>query len=142
MASRNFEFLRTNPTRNTKANQDEYGERSPDVKRKSNSPALSANKKMKSQGNHEKNKSGVDIDRKMPAAQLPLANVMHIKTEEQDDWKKDIHKMSNLIKGLVEAQVKTNEKMLKLEKQIAKEDKDKEDKEDYIQDDKKETPEK
>jgi hypothetical protein len=43
---------------------------------------------------------------------------------------------------LVEAQVKTNEKMLKLEKQIAKEDEDKEDKEDYIQDDKKESPEK
>ena len=75
-------------------------------------------------------------------AQLPLANVTHIKTEEQDDWKKDIHKMSKAIKGLVEAQVKTNEKMLKLEKQIAKEDEDKEDKEDYIQDDKKETPEK
>ena len=80
---------------------------------------------MKSQGNHGKNKSGADIDRKMPVAQLPLANVMHIKTEEQDDWKKDIHEMSNLIKGLVEAQVKTNEKMLKLEKQFAKEDKDK-----------------
>jgi hypothetical protein len=78
---------------------------------------------MKSQGNHEKNKSGADIDRKMPAAQLPLANVMYIKMEEQDDWKKDIHEMSNLIKGLVEAQVKTNEKMPKLEKQIAKEDK-------------------
>jgi hypothetical protein len=43
--SRNFEFLRTNPTRNTKANQDEDEERSPDAKRKSNSPALSANKK-------------------------------------------------------------------------------------------------
>ena len=54
MASRNFEFLRTNPTRNTTANQDEDKERSPDAKRKSNSPALSANKKMKSQGNHEK----------------------------------------------------------------------------------------
>jgi hypothetical protein len=135
-------YQRSYSTRNTKANQDEYEERSPDVKRKSNSPALSANKKMKSQGNHEKNKSGADIDRKMPAAQLPLANVTHIKTEEQDDWKKDIHEMSNLIKGLVEAQVKTNEKMLKLEKQIAKEDEDKEDKEDYVQDDKKETPEK
>jgi chromosome segregation ATPase len=101
------------------------------VKRKSNSPALSANKKMKSQGNHEKNKSGAGIDRKMPAAQLPLAN---IKTEEQDDWKKDIQEMSKAIKGLVEAQVKTNEKMSKLEKQIAKEDEDKEDKEDYVQD--------
>jgi len=112
------------------------------MKRKSNSPALSVNKKMKSQGNHGKNKSGADIDRKMPAAQLPLANVTHIKTEEQDDWKKDIHEMSKAIKGLVEAQVKTNEKMLKLEKQIAKEDEDKEDKEDYVQDDKKETPEK
>jgi hypothetical protein len=56
---------------------------------------------MKSQGNHEKNKSGPDIDRKMPAAQLPLANIMHIKMEEQDDWKKDIHKMSKAIKGLV-----------------------------------------
>jgi hypothetical protein len=42
---RNFEFLRTNPTRNTKANQDEDEERSSDAKRKSNSPALSANKK-------------------------------------------------------------------------------------------------
>jgi hypothetical protein len=42
---------------------------------------------------------------------------------------------------LVEAQVKTNEKMLKLEKQITKEDEDKEDKEDYIQDEKKDTPE-
>jgi len=141
-ASRNFEFLRTNPTRNTKANQDEDEERSPDAKRKSNLPALSVNKKMKSQGNHEKTKPGADIDRKMPVAQLPLANVTHIKMEEQDDWKKDIHEMSKAIKGLVEAQVKTNEKMLKLEKQIAKEDEDKEDKEDYIQDDKKETPEK
>ena len=138
-ASRNFEFLRTNPTRNTKANQDEYEERSPDMKRKSNLPALSANKKMKSQGNHEKNKSGADIDRKMPVAQLPLAN---IKTEEQDDWKKGIQEMSKAIKGLVEAQVKTNEKMSKLEKQIAKEEEDKEDKEDYVQDNKKETPEK
>jgi len=132
-------YQRSYSTRNTKANQDEYEERSPDVKRKSNSPALSANKKMKSQGNHEKNKSGADIDRKMPAAQLPLAN---IKTEEQDDWKKDIQEMTKAIKGLVEAQVKTNEKMSKLEKQIAKEEEDKEDKEDYVQDDKKETPEK
>jgi len=140
-------YQRSYSTRNTKANQDEYEERSPDVKRKSNSPALSANKKMKSQGNHEKNKSGADIDRKMPAAQLPLAN---IKTEEQDDWKKDIQEMSKAIKGLVEAQVKTNEKMSKLEKQIAsklekqiaKEEEDKEDKEDYVQDDKKEMPEK
>jgi len=132
-------YQRSYSTRNTKTNQDEYEERSPDVKRKSNSPALSANKKMKSQGNHEKNKSGADIDRKMPAAQLPLAN---IKTEEQDDWKKDIQEMTKAIKGLVEAQVKTNEKMSKLEKQIAKEEEDKEDKEDYVQDDKKETPEK
>ena len=46
--------------------------------------------------------------------------------QEQDDWKKDIHKMSKAIKGLVKAQVKTNEKMLKLEKQFAQEDKDKE----------------
>ncbi len=61
---------------------------------------------MKSQGNHEKTKPGADFDRKMPAAQLPLANVMHIKTEEQDDWKKELHKMSKAIKGLVEAQVK------------------------------------
>jgi hypothetical protein len=137
-----YVYQRTNPTRNTKANQDEYEERSPDVKRKSNSPALSANKKMKSQGNHEKTKPEADIDRKMPAAQLPLANVMHIKTEEQDDWKKDIQEMSKAIKGLVEAQVKTNEKMLKLEKQIAKEDKDKEDKEDYVQDEMKDMPEK
>jgi len=75
-------YQRSYSTRNTKTNQDEYEERSPDVKRKSNSPALSANKKMKSQGNHEKNKSGADIDRKMPAAQLPLANVTHIKTED------------------------------------------------------------
>jgi len=52
--SRNFEYLRTNPTRNTKANQDKDEKRSPDAKRKSNSPALSVNKKMKSQGNHEK----------------------------------------------------------------------------------------
>jgi hypothetical protein len=132
-------YPRSYSTRNTKTNQDEYEERSPDVKRKSNLPALSANKKMKSQGIHEKNKSGADIDRKMPAAQLPLAN---IKTEEQDDWKKDIQEMTKAIKGLVEAQVKTNEKMSKLEKQIAKEEEDKEDKEDYVQDDKKETPEK
>jgi hypothetical protein len=132
-------YQRSYSTRNTKANQDEYKERSPDMNRKSNSPALSANKKMKSQGNHEKNKSGADIDRKMPAAQLPLAN---IKMEEQDDWKKDIQEMSKAIKGLVEAQVKTNEKMSKLEKQMAKEEEDKEDKEDYVQDDKKETPEK
>ncbi len=134
-------YPRSYSTRNTKTIKDEYEERSPDVKRKSNSPALSTNKKMKSQGNHEKNKSGADIDRKMPAAQLPLANVTHIKMEEQDDWKKDIHEMSKAIKGLVEAQVKTNEKMLKLEKQIAKEDKDKEDKEDYVQYDKKDMPE-
>ena len=57
MDSRKFEYQRTNPTRKTKANQDEYEERSPAVKRKSNLPALSANKKMKSQGNHEKTKS-------------------------------------------------------------------------------------
>jgi len=62
----------------------------------------------------------------MPVAQLPLANMMHNKTQEQYDWKKDIHEMSKAIKGLVEAQVKTNEKMLKLEKQFAQEDKDKE----------------
>jgi hypothetical protein len=123
--SKNFEFLRTIPTRNSKANQDEDEERSPDAKRKSNLPALSANKKMKSQGNHEKTKPGADLDRKMPAipktnvAQLPLANVTHNKTQEQDDWKKDIQEMSKAIKGLVEAQVKTNEKMLKLEKQFA-----------------------
>jgi hypothetical protein len=137
-----FEYQRTNPTRNTKANKDEYEERSPDVKRKSNSPALSASKNMKSQGNHEKTKPGAGIDRKIPVAQLPLANVTHFKMEEQDDWKKDIHEMSKAIKGLVEAQVKTNEKMLKLEKQITKEDEDKEDKEDYIQDEMKDTPEK
>jgi hypothetical protein len=47
---RNFEFLRTNPTRNTKANQDEDKERSPVTKRKSNSPALSANKKNEEPG--------------------------------------------------------------------------------------------
>jgi len=94
---------------------------------------------MKSQGNREKTKPGEDIDRKMPAAQLPLANVTHIKTEEQDDWKKEIHKMSKAIKGLVEAQVKTNEKMLKLEKQITIEDKDKED---NVQDEMKGMPEK
>jgi hypothetical protein len=141
-ASRNFEFLRTNPTRNTKANQDEDEERSSDAKRKSYSPALSANKKMKSQGNHEKTKPGADLDRKMPVAQLPLANVMYNKAQEQDDWKKDIHEMSKAIKGLVEAQVKTNEKMLKLEKQFAKEDKDKEDKEDDVEDEMKNTPEK
>jgi len=52
--------------------------------------------------------------------------MMHNKTQEQYDWKKDIHEMSKAIKGLVEAQVKTNEKMLKLEKQFAQEDKDKE----------------
>jgi hypothetical protein len=141
-ASRNFEFLRTNPTRNTKANQDEDEERSPDAKRKSNLPALSANRKMKSQGNHEKTKPGADLDRKMPVAQLPLTNVTHNKTQEQDDWKKDIHEMSKAIKGLVEAQVKTNEKMLKLEKQFAKEDEDKEDKEDDVEDEMKNTPEK
>jgi hypothetical protein len=110
-------YQRSYSTRNTKANQDEYEERSPAVKRKSNSPALSANKKMKSQGDHEKNKSGADIDRKMPAAQLPLAN---IKMEEQDDWKKDIQEMSKAIKGLVEVQVKTNEKMSKLESRSQK----------------------
>jgi hypothetical protein len=38
-------YPRSYSTRNTKTNQDEYEERSPDVKRKSNSPALSANKK-------------------------------------------------------------------------------------------------
>jgi hypothetical protein len=108
MDSRNFEYLRTNPTRN----------------------------------NHEKTKPGADLDRKMPVAQLPLANVTHIKMEEQDDWKKDIHEMSKAIKGLVEAQVKTNEKMLKLEKQIAKEDEDKEDKEDDVEDEMKNMPEK
>ncbi len=47
--------------------------------------------------------------------------------------------MTKAIQGLVEAQVKTNEKMSKLEKQIAKEEEAKEDKEDYVQDDKKET---
>jgi hypothetical protein len=130
-ASKNFKFLRTNPTRNTTANQDEDKERSPDAKRKSNLPALSANKKMKSQCNHEKTKPGADLDRKIPeipktnVAQLPLANMTHNKTQEQDDWKKDIQEMSKAIKGLVEAQVKTNEKMLKLEKQFAKEDEDK-----------------
>ena len=112
-------YPRSCSTRNTKTNQDKYEERSPDVIRKSNLPALSANKIMKSQGIHEKNKSGADIDRKMPAAQLPLTN---IKTEEQDDWKKDIQEMTKAIKGLVEAQVKTNEEMSKLEKQIAKEE--------------------
>ena len=132
-------YQRTNPTRNTKANQDEDKERSLDAKRKSNSPALSANKKIKSQGIHEKVESGADVDRKMPAVQLPLT---YIKTEGQDDWKKDIQEMTKAIKGLVEAQVKTNEKMSKLEKQIAKEEEAKEDKEDYVQDDKKETPEK
>ena len=132
-------YPRSYSTRNTKTIKDEYEERSPDGKRKSNSPALSANKKIKSQGIHEKNKSGADIDRKMPAVQLPLAN---IKTEDQDDWKKNIQEMTKAIKGLVEAQVKTNEKMSKLEKQIAKEEEAKEDKEDYVQDDKKETPEK
>jgi hypothetical protein len=132
-------YPRSYSTRNTKTIKDEYEERSPDVKRKSNSPALSANKKIKSQGIHEKDKSGADIDRKMPAVQLPLA---YIKTEGQDDWKKDIQEMTKAIKGLVEAQVKTNEKMSKLEKQIAKEEEAKEDKEDYVQDDKKETPEK
>jgi len=90
----------------------------------------------------KKPKPGVDLDRKMPVAQLPLANVMHIKMEEQDDWKKDIHKMSKAIKGLVEAQVKTNEKMLKLEKQFAKEDEDKEVKEDDVKDEMKNMPEK
>jgi hypothetical protein len=50
--------------------------------------------------------------------------------------------MSKAIKGLVEAQVKTNEKMLKLEKQFAKENEDKEDKEDDVEDEMKNTPEK
>jgi len=140
--SRNFEYLRTNPTRNTKANQDEDKERILDAKRKSNSPALSANKKMKSQGNHEKTKPGADLDRKMPVVQLPLANVTHIRTEKQDDWKKDIHEMSKAIKGLFEAQVKTNKKMLKLEKQFTKKDKDKKDKEDDVEDEMKNMPEK
>jgi hypothetical protein len=90
-----YVYQRSYTTMNTKANQDKYEERSPDMKRKSNMPALSANKKMKSQGNHEKNKPGADIDRKMPAAQLPLANITHIKTEEQDDWKKDIRTGKN-----------------------------------------------
>jgi len=54
-----------------------------------------------------------------PPVSLLLANVTRIKLEEQDDWKKDIHKMSNLYKGLVEAPGKTNEKVLRLEKQIA-----------------------
>jgi hypothetical protein len=64
-----------------------------------------------SQGIHEKNKPGEDLDRKIPAipntnvAQLPLTNVTHNKTHEQDDWKKDIQEMSKAIKGLVEAQV-------------------------------------
>ena len=97
---------------------------------------------MKSQGNHEKNKPGADLDRKMSVAQLPLANVMHNKTQEQDDWKKDIQEMSKAIKGLVEAQVKTNEKMLKLEEQFTKEDEDKEDKEDDVEDEMKNMPEK
>jgi hypothetical protein len=44
-APRSFEFQRTNATRNTKANQDKDEERSPDAKRKSDSPALSANNK-------------------------------------------------------------------------------------------------
>ena len=132
-------YQRSYSTRNTKTIKDEYEERSPDGKRKSNAPALSANKKIKSQGIHEKVKSRADIDRKMPAVQLPLT---YIKTEGQDDWKKDIQEMTKAIKGLVEAQVKTNEKMSKLEKQIAKEEEDKEDKEDYVQDDKKEMPEK
>jgi len=118
--SGNFEFKKTNPTRKTKANQDEYEERSPAAKRKSNSPALSMNKKMKSQGNHEKTKPEADIDRKMPGAQPLLANVTHIKMEEEDDWKKDIHEMSNLIKGLVEAQVKTNEKCSNLKSRLLK----------------------
>ena len=47
-------YQRSYSTRNTKTIKDEYEERSPDGKRKSNSPALSANKKMKSQGIHEK----------------------------------------------------------------------------------------
>jgi hypothetical protein len=44
-----------------------------------------------SQGIHEKNKPGEDLDRKIPAipntnvAQLPLTNVTHNKTHEQDD---------------------------------------------------------
>mgnify|MGYP000082369470 CR=1 FL=1 len=132
-------YQRSYSTRNTKTIKDEYEERSPDGKRKSSSPALSANKKIKSQGIHEKVKSRADIDRKMPAVQLPLT---YIKTEGQDDWKKDFQDLTKAIQGLVEAQVKTNEKMSKLEKQIAKEEEAKEDKEDYVQDDKKKTPEK
>jgi len=83
-APRSFEFQRTNATRNTKANQDKDEERSPDAKRKSNLPALSTSKKMKSPGNHEKTKPGADLDRKMPAipntnvTQLPLANMLYI----------------------------------------------------------------
>ncbi len=105
------------------------------------SPALSANKKIKSQGIHEKVESGADVDRKMPAVQLPLT---YIKTEGQDDWKKDFQDLTKAIQGLVEAQVKTNEKMSKLEKQIAKKEEEEanEDKEDYVQDDNKKTPEK
>lgn len=134
-------YQRSYSTRNTKTIKDEYEERSPDGKRKSSSPALSANKKIKSQSIHEKVESGADVDRKMPAVQLPLT---YIKTEGQDDWKKDIQEMTKAIKGLVEAQVKTNEKMSKLEKQIAKKEEEEanEDKEDYVQDDNKKTPEK
>jgi len=63
-------YQRSYSTRNTKTIKDEYEERSPDGKRKSSSPALSANKKIKSQGIHEKVESGADVDRKMPAVQL------------------------------------------------------------------------
>lgn len=134
-------YQRSYSTRNTKTIKDEYEERSPDGKRKSSSPALSANKKIKSQSIHEKVESGADVDRKMPAVQLPLT---YIKTEGQDDWKKEFQDLTKLIQGLVEAQVKTNEKMSKLEKQIAKKEEEEanEDKEDYVQDDNKKTPEK
>jgi len=40
-------YPRSYSTRNTKTIKDEYEERSPDVKRKSNSPAVSANKKLR-----------------------------------------------------------------------------------------------
>ena len=134
-------YPRSYSTRNTKTIKDEYEERSPDGKRKSSSPALSANKKIKSQSIHEKVESGADVDRKMPAVQLPLT---YIKTEGQDDWKKEFQDLTKLIQGLVESQVKTNEKMSKLEKQIAKKEEEEanEDKEDYVQDDNKKTPEK
>ena len=131
-------YQRSYSTRNTKTIKDEYGVRSPDGKRKSSSPALSANKKNKSQSIHEKVESGADVDRKMPAVQLPLT---YIKTEGQNDWKKDFQDLTKAIQGLVEAQVKTNEKMSNLEKQIAKEEEE-EAKEDYVQDNKKKTLEK